>query len=284
MNANRLFKLLNRDKETFRNLETYHNILKSSSHLYINFTNFINFDAFIAKSLVMLKNNKLNVPVDNILLDIDGVTATKIEDGTLAAQSLTMHLLPIQIATDVSTFNVMLVQDMRELHKDIFTRTHIVSMSPDKIMYMPSFDEGMKDIGSKCALKNAFSHNPIFNHIQSFTPGFVADTGYALHECKENKACEALANMSKNICEIAIASLVFVSLPCHRVVKIIDNSMKVDGLRNMARFELFDTNRWTNLQNGKLVDLSTTDGNNIDETPATFSGKIETGSLVYEVL
>ena len=164
--------------------------------------------------------------MDNILFDVQNIEASNILDDKTSKQNLTLHLLPIQMATDVSTFNVMLVQDMRQIGNDIFTRSHIVSLSHKDIMYMPSVDYGMKELNVKCSDKNAFSHKPIFQHLQSFTPGFVADCGYALNGCEESKICKSLAHMSKNVCKIAIASLIYASMPRHKIVRVTDNTNK----------------------------------------------------------
>jgi hypothetical protein len=276
--------MLNRDKHTFNNLNSYKSTLKSSNHLLINFSNFNNFEIFVKKSTELMQNNKFNIPLDNILLEVYGIKSQNPATGKHEKQDLTLHLLPIQMATDVSTFNIMLVQEMRQICKDIYTRSHIVTLSQDGILMMPSIDNATVEIGQpKCYLKNIFTQKSIFSHIQSFTPGFREDVGYALNACTESVYCKTLTDMSRDVCGIAIASLMYASLPCHKFVKI-SNADRYDELKNMAKFELFDDNKWNNMLQNKSVGLHLQNPDFEQLSQASFSGVHTKGNVKYEVL
>lgn len=289
MNTNRLFKMLKRAEASFSNLDEYKKILESSARLVVNFSDFVGFDSFTTRAVALAKERGLSLPIDNIILDIDGTTLADPVSGKPTKQPLTLHTVPVEVATDISTFHLMLVQDMRQVKKDVFPRSHVVFLNQD-LSIMPAIDVGMPDMGCKCYERNPFSHRPLFQKIQSFTPGFKADCGFAVGNCKSNlKCCKFVQDGSKAVVHIAIAAMVYASLPSHTLVKVTDNGLKQqDGLKQMPYYIVCDAQSLTELKtSGKVTPLQFTDDSKFDtlskdqfDAPGTFT----VGNIQYEVV
>lgn len=268
MNTNKLFKLLKNSTDSFDNLDNYKKILEQSSRLLLNFSNFKSFDVFIAKTSELAKQNGLSSPFDNVILDISNVLAPELMNGATISQNLMLHLIPIQLATDLSTFTIMLVQDLRPIGDDIYPRSHIISLNNDDLLSMPAIDTGMTGLGCKCYLKNPFTHHPIYKQIQSFTPGFKVDCGFAAANCPSKLGgCRQVLDGSKTITGITVASMIYTAMPCHRVLQVTDNGhRKQDGLKQMPHFVLVDKQAVENLKAGKPIgDLQFNDGNDFEK-------------------
>ena len=289
MNTNKLFKMLKRAEKSFNNLDAYEKILEQSARIMVDFSTFGNLDAFIARAVEIAKADGLSLPVDNVIMDITGVTLPDPVTGKPSKQSLMLHTVPVEVATDISTFHLMLVQDMRQVKKDIFPRSHIVFLNKD-LLIMPAIDVGMPDMGCKCFQKNAFSHRPLFEKIQSFTPGFKADCGFALGNCKsELKCCKFVQDGSQAVVKMAIAAMVFASLPGHVMVKVTDKGTREqDGLKQMPYYIVCDSTSLGILRDtGKWVKPEFNDDAHFDslpkevfDVPSTFTA----GTCEYEVI
>jgi hypothetical protein len=289
MNTNKLFKMLKRAENSFNNLDAYKKILEGSSRVVVDFTNFTGLEAFTTRAVELAKSQGLSLPVDNIILDVSGITVSDPITGKPAKQSLMLHTVPVEVATDISTFHLMLVQDMRQVKKDVFPRSHVVFLNKD-LSIMPAVDIGMPEMGCKCFQRNPFSHKPLFQKIQSFTPGFKADCGFALGGCKsELKCCKFVQNGSKEVVHAAIAAIIFAALPGHVIVKVTDKGQREqDGLKQMPYFvvcdptslkTLKDTGKLTPLQFNNYTQLASLP-NDVFDAPSTFSF----GSVDYEVI
>jgi len=244
MNANKLFKLLQNGEKSFINLEGYKKSLEQSQRVILDLSKFTNFNTFIDKSVKYSLSNGLTSPLDNLLIDV--TCPEPINNRT----KFLLHITPIEISTDVSTFHIMLVQDMNHINNDIYPRSHIVAMEQNEILRMPVTDEGMKDIGCKCFLKNPFSHGLIFKQIQSFTPGFKADCGFAMYNCvSKMPTCLQLLAESIFITNLAIALTIYIGMPYHRIIKVSDTDQKQDGLKQMNYYMVCDEKAWNNTTN-----------------------------------
>lgn len=240
MNANRLFKLLQKADGSFGNLEAYKKVLERSARVVLDFSNFKNFDVFAEKAKVQAKTEGLKLPFDNILFDITGLEVPNPITGLPEKQPLMLHVVPVEVATDISTFNIMLVQDLRPYRNNVYPRSHIVFLD-EKVSCMPAVDVGMPQVGCKCSEKNPLSHRPLFQKIQAFTPGFKMDCGFALAECPSTlKPCQQLQKGSKAITDIAIASMVYASMPGHTIFKITEGSEPTSGLKQMPSHVIVD--------------------------------------------
>lgn len=271
MNTNKLFKTLKRAESSFNNLDAYKKILESSARLAVDFTTFKGFDAFAARAVEIAKAQGLTLPIDNIILDISGTTTPDPITGKPAKQPLMLHTVPVEVATDISTFHLMLVQDMRQVKKDVYPRSHVVFLNKE-LSIMPAIDFGMPDMGCKCFERNPFSHKPLFQKIQSFTPGFKADCGFALGNCKSTlKCCQLIQDGSKAVVDIAIAAMVFASLPNHIIVKVTDKgSHAQDGLKQMPHYIVCDIDSLQILkQTGKISALKFDDDTKFDTLSKT---------------
>lgn len=269
MNTNKLFKMLKRAEHSFNNLDAYKEILGSSTRIMVDFTNFKNLASFSARALAMAKSEGLSLPVDNAILDITGVVVADPISGKPTAQSLMLHTVPVEVATDISTFHLMLVQDMRQVKKDVFPRSHVVFLNKD-LSIMPAIDLGMPDMGCKCYERNPFSHRPLFQKIQSFTPGFKADCGFALGNCKSNlKCCKLVQDGSKEVVHTAIAAIIFAALPGHVMVKVTEKGThKQDGLKQMPYMVVCDSKSLGVLrETGKLTPLQFNDDTQFESLP-----------------
>lgn len=268
MNANKLFKLLENGEDSFTRLPQYKKILEQSARVAINFSEFKSFDIFISRAVNIAREHGLSSPFDNVLLDLEQVVAPSIANSTISKQDLMLHLIPVELATDISTFSMMLVQDLRVVNKDVYPRSHLVSLNKDELASMPAIDEGMPELGCKCSIKNPFSHNPIFKQIQSFTPGFKADCGYAAFNCPSTLACcKQILNGSTAVTHIAMAAMIYISMPGHCVLKVTEpNHRKQDGLKQMPYYIVVDKDTLDDLKNNrKLRPLSFNDGNDFDK-------------------
>lgn len=264
MNANRLFKLLKRGRKSFNRLHEYKHILSKSHRILIDFSNFKNFDIFANRAMDIARTNGIKLPFDNVLLDITGIT---LSNNMSMKQSTMLHIIPIEISTDIATFRVMLIQDMRHTDNNIYPRLHIVSLSND-IIFMPAIDTGMVNMGCTCSSRNPFTHGQLFKQIQSFTPGFVADCGFAAPSCNSNiPLCKSMLNESKEITKLAISAMTIMTMPCHSVVKITDINMKPDNeLRQMPYYIICDMQGWNHLvEHGKPLPIQFQDGDKFDE-------------------
>lgn len=289
MNTNKLFKMLKRAEASFNNLDEYKKILESSARLVVDFSNFNGFEAFRTRAVEIAKAQGLSLPVDNIVLDISGTTTADPVTGKSTKQSLTLHTVPVEVATDISTFHLMLVQDMRQVKKDVFPRSHVVFLNQD-LSIMPAIDVGMPDMGCKCYERNPFSHRPLFQKIQSFTPGFKADCGFAVGNCKSNlKCCKFVQDDSKTIVHTAIAAMVYASLSGHTLVKVTDNGQhQQDGLKQMPYYIVCDATSLSELKtSGKITPLQFNDetkfealSKDVFDAPGTFT----VGNIQYEVV
>lgn len=283
MNANKLFKLLKRSEDSYNRLEEYKKILDQAERIVIDFTNFKSFDVFTEKSMSSIKNSGLSLPFDNVLLDITGVEIANIVNGSIQKNDLLLHIIPIEVATDISTFRIMLIQDMRFLNGDIYPRSHIVSLE-EEILSMPVIDDGMASLGCKCYKNNPLSYGLLFKQIQSFTPDFKADIGFAIRNCVSNiPMCRKLLDESAAITKIAIASIVYLNRPDHKVVTVNDLS----DSKSKQHQIICDNNSWQTLgETGKTSELSFNDGNNFDipTQPTNVAGTITRGKVVYRAL
>lgn len=261
MNANKLFKLLKRTGGSFGNLESYEKVLANSARVILDFSNFKNFDILVEKAKAKAKTEGLKLAFDNILFDITGLEAPNPITGKSEKQPLMLHVVPVEMATDISTFNIMLVQDLRPYRDNIYPRSHIVFLD-EKISCMPAVDVGMPQVGCKCSEKNPLSHRPLFQKIQAFTPGFNADCGFALAECPSTlKPCQQLQQGSKTITDIAIAAMVYASMPGHSILRITEGSEPTNGLKQMPSHVVVDH---TNIGDLAKSPLSFQDGNQFD--------------------
>lgn len=268
MNANKLFKLLKNSTDSFDNLDNYKKILEQSSRLLLNFSNFKSFDVFIVKTVELARQNGLSSPFDNVILDITNVLAPELMNGLATYQNLMLHLIPIQLTTDVSTFTIMLVQDLRPIGHDIYPRSHIISLNKNDLLSMPAIDTGMTGLGCKCYLKNPFTHHPIYKQIQSFTPGFKVDCGFAAADCPSKLGgCRQVLDGSKTITSITVASMIYTSMPCHKILQVVNNGHReLNGLKQMPHFILVDKQAVENLKTGKPIgDLQFNDGNDFEK-------------------
>lgn len=267
MNANKLYKLLERGSDAFSRLPEYKNILSSTARVLVDFSNFQNFEAFADRAMAMAQSGGIRIPFDNLLLDITGVSLPDIKNGQDAKQSTMLHIVPVEISTDISTFTVMLVQDMRPVGKDIYPRTHLVSLT-DTIASMPAVDVGMTSMGCACSEKNPFTHGQLFKQIQSFTPGFKADCGFAQADCISNLApCRLMRETSKAVSRLAVAAMVMMVMPCHKVVKVTDQGMRpTKELQQMPHYVVVDANSWAQVQkDGSVGPLTFQDGAQYDK-------------------
>jgi hypothetical protein len=288
MNANKLFKLLNEAEDSFNNLGLYKKILSQSAHINFDFSNFKSFDILGDKAMDTAKAKGLSLPFDNVLFDIDGVDAPDLS-GEIKKQSLLLHIIPVEISTDISTFKVMLIQDMRSMDRDIYPRSHIVSLDSTNIMSVSAVDEGMASLGCKCSSKSPFSYGKIFKQLQSFTPGFKADCGFISPKCESNLACcQYLQSNSKAISKIAIATIIYMNMPEHETIKV-TNAAGQDGLRNMPQHLICDKTTWDGLHIGGTSGGSNfKDGNDFDkfysaeQFTLTAADKFTRGSLQFE--
>jgi hypothetical protein len=281
--------MLKRAEDAFSNLDAYKKILEGSSRLMVDFENFKGLEAFTARAVELAKTNGLSLPVDNIILDINGVTVSDPVTGNSTKQSLMLHTVPVEVATDISTFHLMLMQDMRQVKKDVFPRSHVVFLNKD-LSIMPAVDVGMPSMGCKCFERNPFSHRPLFQKIQSFTPGFKADCGFALGNCKSTlKCCQFVQDGSKQVVHIGIAAIIFASLPNHAIVQITDRGQREqNGLKQMPHFVVCDSTSLGILRDtGKLTPLQFNDDAQFDtlskevlNTPSKFT----IGNIDYEVI
>lgn len=287
MNANQLFKTLMRAEGSFDNLEAYKNILSQSARLMVDFTGFKDLNLLIAKSLELAKERGLELPVDNVLLDIAGADTLDPVHGKPTKQPLTLHVIPVEVATDISTFHLMLVQDMRQVKNDVFPRSHAVFLGKE-IAIMPAIDTGMPDLGCKCYQRNTFSHNPLFKKIQSFTPGFKADCGFAAAGCKSTlKPCQLVLNGSHIVVQVAIAAMVFATLPGHVLVEVTETTKPINDLKNMSTYIVCDSDSLDQLKKtGRQSPLKFNDFAMLDSLKeATFTpDKFSFGNISYEVI
>jgi hypothetical protein len=288
MNANKLFKLLENGQDSFNRLPQYKQILEQSSRVVVDFSQFKALDVFSKRAAETARDNGIASPFDNILLDLPGIEAPSISNSATIKQDLLLHLIPIQLATDVSTFSVMLVQDLRVMRKDVYPRSHLVSLSKNELASMPVVDAGMAELGCKCSIKNPFSHNPIFKQVQSFTPGFKADSGYAAFNCPSTLACcKQLRGGSDTITCIAMACMIYMTMPCHAILQVTDQGHRQrKGLKQMPYFILVDKNAVENLKNNKPIgQLAFNDGNDFDKfntTEKLVVDKFTINKIVYE--
>lgn len=266
MNTNKLFKMLKRAEHSFNNLDAYKKILEESTRITIDFTNFKGLPNFTTRALEKAKSEGLSLPVDNVILDINGVTLPDPITGKPTTQSLMLHTVPVEVSTDISTFHLMLVQDMRQVKKDVFPRSHVVFLNKD-LLIMPAIDIGMPDMGCKCYERNPFSHRPIFQKIQSFTPGFKADCGFALGNCKsELKCCKFVQSGSRDVVHTAIAAIIFAALPGHVMVKVTNKGAPgQNGLKQMPHLMICDSTSLGVLRDtGKVTPLQFNDDAQFD--------------------
>lgn len=288
MNVNKLFKMLNRTGEDFTNLDRYRTILATTSRVALDFTKFKDFDKLAAIVTPIAISKGLVFPFDNAIFDIIGLTVANPATGKREVQPLVLHTVPIKITTDISTFHIMLVQDMRALDGTIFPRSHVISLEKD-LAIMPAVDEGMPAIGCKCYERNPMSMSMLFKQIQSFTPGFIADCGFALPTCKSTmKPCQQLLSDSKEVATIAITSMMYATLPPHAIIKVQEEGDS-DDLKNKPYYVVCDEESYTNLTTkGFPAPLKVQDAASFEAalTAPEFNptGRITRGQMTYEVV
>lgn len=282
MNANKLFKLLKRGEDSYNRLNEYKKILDQTERVTVDFTDFKSFDVFTDQSMTQAKTTGLSSPFDNVLLDINGIEVSNIADGSISKSNLLLHVIPIEVTTDISTFNIMLIQDMRVMDNDVYPRSHIVSLEED-VLSMPVVDDGMAALGCACYKKNPLSYGLIFKQIQSFTPGFKADIGFALRNCVSNiPMCKKLLDESMALTRITAAAMTYITMPPHKPVMVTESS----NSKSRPYYMICDDNSWKSLQEtGQTSKLAFNDGNDFASftKPATFTGTITRGKLTYQV-
>jgi hypothetical protein len=289
MNVNKLYKMLVKTSEDFSTLEKYRNILSSTARIAVDFTAFKDFNKLPEIITPLAIAGGLVFPFDNVMFDILGLTVANPANGKREQQPLMLHTVPIKITTDISTFHIMLIQDMRALNGSIFPRSHIVSLEKE-LAIMPAVDEGMPAIGCKCYERNPMSMSMLFRQIQSFTPGFVADCGFALPTCKSTLSpCKQLLSDSREIVNIAIATMFYSMLPCHIVVKVTEQDSSETDLKNKPYYVICDEESFAHLTTkGFPLPLKVQDVEAFQKAltapPLTISGTITKGAMTYQVI
>lgn len=289
MNVNKLFKMLSKTGEDFTSLDKYRKILGTASRVAVDFSKFKDFEKLAAIITPVATSGGLVFPFDNVMFDIIGLTVANPATGKRELQPLMLHTVPIQITTDISTFHIMLVQDMRALNGTIFPRSHIVRLEKN-LAIMPAVDEGMPAIGCKCFERNPMSMSMLFKQIQSFTPGFVADCGFALSDCKSNmKPCQQLQADSREVATIAITAMMYSTLPPHAIIKVTEEEASGSDLKNKPYYVVCDEESYANLMaKGFPTPLKIQDAASFEAAltaPAfTPTGTVTRGQVTYEVM
>lgn len=288
MNVNKLYKMLSKTKDDFNLLDRYRTILSLTSRVTVDFSSFKDFDKMVELAKPLAASGGLVFPFDNVMFDILGLVVSNPVNGKKEPQPLMLHTVPIKITTDISTFHIMLVQDLRPHNGTIFPRSHVISLE-DNLAIMPAVDEGMPAVGCKCYEKNPMSMSMLFKQIQSFTPGFVADCGFALPHCKSNlKPCQQLLGDSREIAGIAIATMIYASLPSHVIVKVQEHGVD-DGLKNKPYYLICDESSYAHLvEKGYPCPLKIQDSKAFEEAltapQLSISGSVTRGPVVYEII
>jgi hypothetical protein len=202
----------------------------------------------------------------------------------MSEQDLFLHLVPIKIDSDISTSYVMLAQDLRIVEDDVFPRSFLIALDDKGLYCMPAVDEGMRDLGCRCYLKNPFSHSALFRKVQSYTPGFVADCGFALASCQTTtKTCELLMDVAKHIMKIVISSIALLSVPSLTILEV-DRGLKQDGLKNMVCYTLCDSKMISQLRSGKEVGALSLENHDVAElmkSNGATTDSFEAGGMRY---
>lgn len=289
MNVNKLYKMLAKTKDDFNTLDKYRTILSSTARVTVDFTRFKDFDRLLTMVAPLAASNGLVFPFDNVMFDIIGLTVANPANGKREPQPLMLHTVPIKITTDISTFHIMLIQDMRSLGGTIFPRSHIVSLDKE-LAIMPAVDEGMPAIGCKCYEKNPMSMSMLFKQIQSFTPGFMGDCGFASPICKSTiPACKQLMGDSKEIASIAIATMFYSTLPSHVIVKVQEEESTDTDIKHKPYHLICDEDSFTHLTTkGFPSPLKVQDTESFEKAltapPLKLSGTINKGAVSYQVV
>lgn len=289
MNVNKLFKMLSKTKEDFSTLDKYRNILSTTARVTVDFSGFKDFDKMAAIAKPLAISGGVVFPFDNAMFDILGLAVSNPVNGKLEPQPLMLHTVPIKITTDISTFHIMLIQDLRPFNGQIFARSHVVSLEKD-LAIMPAVDEGMPAIGCTCYQKNPMSMSMLFKQIQSFTPGFVADCGFALPTCKSTlRPCQQLLKDSKQIVDIVIGTITYAMLPCHIIVKVQEPESSSSDLKQKPYYVICDEDSFVNLTTKGFPLPSKIQDSEAFEKALTapllnISGKFTRGSMTYEIM
>lgn len=289
MNVNKLFKMLTKTKEDFSTLEKYRTILSSTARITLDFTKFKDFEKLSGIVTPLAISNGLVFPFDNAMFDIIGLTVSNPANGKREVQPLMLHTVPIKITTDISTFHIMLLQDMRPLNGTVFPRSHIISLEKE-LAIMPAVDEGMPAIGCKCYEKNPMSMSMLFRQIQSFTPGFVADCGFALSSCKSTLgSCKQLLSDSREVAGIAIASMIYATLPGHVIVKVQESESPETDIKHKPYYVVCDADSYEHLiTKGFPSPLKVQDSEAFEKalTAPTLdiTGTTSKGQVTYEII
>lgn len=280
MNVNKLRKLLQRDKKRFTKLDRYERILMDTAHISINFSNFSAFDTLADKAIELTIKNGLSLPFDNILLDLTGVKLYRIQTNRT---KFLLHIVPIEISTDISTFNIMSVQDMYQNGKEIIYNNHIISLDHGTILSTAAVNS--QKAGCYCYRKNPLSHGHLLKQIQSFTPIDKNQyCGYTAYNCKSMvQSCKTLRTESDIISRIAIATMAYISIACHQIVRIIGNESK----KQNPYYVVCDKEGWSKLLKNEATSYSTfNDGLKFDEfnklQPFTINDAYDSGSMRFE--
>jgi hypothetical protein len=289
MNVNKLYKMLSKTKEDFATLDKYRNVLNSTARVTVDFSGFKDFAKMAEIAKPIATSGGVVFPFDNVMFDILGLAIPNPVNGKVELQPLMLHTVPIKITTDISTFHIMLVQDMRQFNGQIFARSHVVSLEKE-LAVMPAVDEGMPAIGCKCYERNPMSMSMLFKQIQSFTPGFVADCGFASPICKSTlKPCQQLLQDSRQIVDIVIGTMTYALLPCHVIVKVQEPESSDKDLKQKPYYVVCDEASFINLTTkgfplqSKIQD-SEAFNKALTESPLSISGTFTRGPMTYEII
>lgn len=282
--------MLSKTKEDFSTLDKYRKILSSTARVTVDFSGFKDFARMAEIAKPLATSGGVVFPFDNVMFDIIGLAIANPVNGKIEPQPLMLHTVPIKISTDISTFHIMLIQDLRSFNGQIFARSHVVSLEKE-LAVMPAVDEGMPAIGCKCYERNPMSMSMLFKQIQSFTPGFVADCGFALPTCKSTlRPCQQLLQDSKQIVDVVIGTMTYASLPCHVIVKVQETSLvESDDLKQKPYYVVCDEDSFTNLTTkGFPLPSKIQDSEAFEKAlvapPLSISGTFTRGAVTYEAI
>lgn len=213
MNKSKIYKILSKS-DHFNNVEDYKEHLLNAKKIEIDFTDVKKIRTFIDESRKDLSKTGVEMPFDNIIFNVKGISVPHPETGKAEPQELMLHASPLQITTDTMEFHVMLVQDLRAFDKNqIYYQSHIVLLDEENgICTMPSVDTYTLNGGCTCSTQNPFSLG-LSKNIWNLTPGYKGDVGYVMPNCTSiNPLCTGGFQLSRAMVGIVLACIEWIGL------------------------------------------------------------------------
>lgn len=205
MNSNQLFKCLRKSKNLYNNLSSYSEIIKASSNIKLDISDFSNKEEAVARMDEALKSEIIALPFDDMFFDIKNYKMPNLLIGEEEEENIGLHLQCLQMQLDENTYiNMTMVQDFRKYIDNAMGRSYIAYTDMAGLHIQPMIDKIAASKGCRCYEQNVFNNKLEFaDALASRTPDLKINAGYCLPDCsKKQEGCVMVTDQVDDITDL----------------------------------------------------------------------------------